>query len=334
MFVWIPYFAVNQSTGKVFFCSEGTQNSMGGFWFAKFESSMSGGKLQFKPSQTAYIHEISFNNPLDMNEFTLAVNIAGDNNLTTSSTKLTTGKEWEMVAALSDSVYGRNGAKIQWGSSTTTGETLGDDHAYHAYNTPKGVKGSTTGNVYGIYDMASGFGDFTDTSNGNDSMIFTICPIEQMLDEFWDYLYNDTEVQDFLFYIQSNDAHEMYRDGTDTSEEYQRFAQDMRDKGFDVDSYFEKMWEQTRGVGILGMRDDMVSIMPLEEFTKLGLGRLFEEMARFPFFGYLGVGPVRGRMWGEEIVGLPPIDRPGFIWDSNILYAGVATTAAFRVTLR
>lgn len=54
-------------------------------------------------------------------------------------------------------------------SSTRYDATLGDNNTEFAYNTVKGVKGSTTHNIYGVYDMSGGAYDYVAyvLNNGN-----------------------------------------------------------------------------------------------------------------------------------------------------------------------
>ena len=71
--------------------------------------------------------------------------------------------EWGAVAYLAESKYGRNGTEVTINNNSNylTGNA-GDsvdasmNSRTNAYNTEKGVLASTTGNVYGIYDMSGG----------------------------------------------------------------------------------------------------------------------------------------------------------------------------------
>lgn len=77
--------------------------------------------------------------------------------------------EWGAVAYLTQSAYGRNGNEIAINqcSNYYTGAGPGKDNNTYAYNkntfendyawnTEQGKLASTTGNIYGIYDMAGG----------------------------------------------------------------------------------------------------------------------------------------------------------------------------------
>lgn len=82
--------------------------------------------------------------------------------------------EWGAVAYLTYSVYGRNGNELGVNQCTSYytggGPGIGDSSIYnsaytfsestfssdYAYNTAQGQLASTTGNIYGIYDMSGG----------------------------------------------------------------------------------------------------------------------------------------------------------------------------------
>lgn len=72
--------------------------------------------------------------------------------------------EWGAVAYLTHSQYGRNGYEIDINNSTSyitgngSGSTIPNPTAgiTHAYNTEVGAKASSTGNIYGIYDLSGG----------------------------------------------------------------------------------------------------------------------------------------------------------------------------------
>ncbi len=78
--------------------------------------------------------------------------------------------EWGAVAYLTHSQYGRNGTEITvnnnrnyitgiGGGSKTTYETTTETKA-NAYNTDIGMTASSTGNIYGIYDLSGGANEY------------------------------------------------------------------------------------------------------------------------------------------------------------------------------
>ena len=85
--------------------------------------------------------------------------------------------EWGAVAYLTQSQYGRNGNEIDinnsssyitgnGGGSTSASSTSG---APNPYNTTTGAKASTTGNVYGVYDMSGGAWEYVAVFNNTDT---------------------------------------------------------------------------------------------------------------------------------------------------------------------
>ncbi len=76
--------------------------------------------------------------------------------------------EWGAVAYLTHSQYGRNGYEITINNSTFYPGMAGDyvsagndSDVHHFYNTTKGGLASTTGNIYGVYDMSGGAYEYT-----------------------------------------------------------------------------------------------------------------------------------------------------------------------------
>mgnify|MGYP005770381557 CR=1 FL=1 len=125
------------------------------------------------------------------NIFTVCRNLTTDGNSVEGATNVDShmmkNTEWGACAYLSRSVYGKNGAV--WNNpyynnttnySTITGlcgtsqdaSTTDVNHIYK-YNTEVGINASTTGNVYGIFDMAGGSWEYvaavlsSDLSNGS-----------------------------------------------------------------------------------------------------------------------------------------------------------------------
>ena len=85
--------------------------------------------------------------------------------------------EWGAVAYLTHSQYGRNGNEIDINNSSSciTGNGGGSTNAQsasgttNAYNTTIGAKASTTGNVYGVYDMSGGAMEYVAVLNNTDT---------------------------------------------------------------------------------------------------------------------------------------------------------------------
>ena len=71
--------------------------------------------------------------------------------------------EWGAIAYLTHSKYGRNGTEVTINNNSNyltgnAGDSVGASSSAitNAYNTEKGVLASSTGNVYGIYDLSGG----------------------------------------------------------------------------------------------------------------------------------------------------------------------------------
>ena len=154
---------------------------LSGFWMGKFESSHTGCTTSIGTGQAAYTgNEVmtiranvtSWRNIKIGDAFTtcLKMNTAGNPyNLHASDNvvdpHMVKNTEWGAVAYLSKSEYGKQNEEVYINNSSDyiTGNAASDS-AYagaasgvqNAYNTAGGVKASTTGTVYGIYDMSGG----------------------------------------------------------------------------------------------------------------------------------------------------------------------------------
>ena len=73
------------------------------------------------------------------------------------------------VAYLTHSQYGRNGNEVTINNNSSyitgiAGDSVtasGSDSITNAYNTTEGMKASTTGNIYGVYDLSGGAWEYT-----------------------------------------------------------------------------------------------------------------------------------------------------------------------------
>ena len=167
-----PAFETNLNTG-------GWSSDLKGFWFAKYEMSGSGSitsstnTLKSVPSVSNLMHPsigeqyvYSRNANYGYTGRSETTTSGGTNYTHTSymNSHLMKSSEWGAVAYLAHSKYGRNGHEIDINNSSSyiTGNGGGSPNAAsvsgtaNAYNTAKGAKASTTGNVYGIYDMSGG----------------------------------------------------------------------------------------------------------------------------------------------------------------------------------
>lgn len=145
-----------------------------GIWVAKYEASQDAttGKVVSKPSAISW-REIAVS---DMYRKSNAMH----SNLNSHQMK---NSEWGAVAYLAYSSYGRNGYEVgvnQASNFYTGAGPGGTSDVYNSstytfnsntygWNTTQGKKASTTGNIYGVYDMAGGAWEITASyvNNGN-----------------------------------------------------------------------------------------------------------------------------------------------------------------------
>lgn len=167
--------AVNNSLGK-------WSTNLSGIWVAKFEASRSDATIdeegvlntiKILPSKmSARGTKIA-----DMYSYSLSMNPSLHSHLMKNS-------EWGAVTYLAYSPYGRNGHEISSnrseyyitgggglnGSYMTTTSMFLSTYAYNARDFQDGKSGmyaSTTGNVYGVYDMAGGLAEYVATYINN-----------------------------------------------------------------------------------------------------------------------------------------------------------------------
>ncbi len=170
----------DESKKEPAYANGGWNEELTGIWVAKYEASKGEGTEsqsqqtypKFVQGENSYV-EINIG---DM--FTLCKNLATDTNnpYGFSSSKVDThqmkNSEWGAVAYLAQSKYGRNGVEVQqnkvYNNSSGAKTGYGESTSY-PYNTPEGQKASTTGNLYGIYDMSGGAYEYTAgyLNNGN-----------------------------------------------------------------------------------------------------------------------------------------------------------------------
>ena len=127
-----------------------------GLWVAKFEASQSNGKIMVQPGVSSWRSitvDSIYTNCINYNK--------------TLNSHMMKNDEWGAVAYLSRSKYGKNDeVTINSNSSYYTGG--GSGNAYATTNTAQ----STTGNVYGVYDMSGGAWEYVAAyvNNGNGNL--------------------------------------------------------------------------------------------------------------------------------------------------------------------
>ena len=156
--------------------------TVSGIWVAKFEASSVEGNsnsssgdnvttktLQVKPGVASWRY-ITISNMYDV---CLNYN-------TTLNSHLMKNDEWGAVAYLSKSKYGKETEEV-WinnsnsyitGSAGNSASASTDTGTTNDYTSTQGVKASTTGNIYGVYDMSGGAWERTAAyvNNGNSNL--------------------------------------------------------------------------------------------------------------------------------------------------------------------
>ena len=137
------------------------EENLSGIWVGKFETTGTADNPTIKPGIT------SLRNQNVSTQFETAKKI-GINNSLSLETSMMKNSEWNAVAILSQSIYGRcpsdsacpevsknNSSDFITGSSGGSPTASSSDTVY-AYNTSEGQTASTTMNVTGVYDMYGG----------------------------------------------------------------------------------------------------------------------------------------------------------------------------------
>ena len=143
------------ATDELTMANGGWKEEISGIWVAKFEASNNGGVIQVKPGVSTW------RNLTVKVIFTICQNY---NSVLNSH--MMKNSEWGCVAYLSKSIYGKDDEiAINSNSSYYTGG--GSEIAYTS-----NIAQSTTGNVYGIYDMSGGTYEYLATyvNNGNSNL--------------------------------------------------------------------------------------------------------------------------------------------------------------------
>ena len=117
----------------------GWDSELPGIWVGKYETSGTTSELKVQPGIS------SLRSQTIGNMYTYSYNYA--RNL---ESHLLKNSEWGAVAYLTESKYGRNGTEITINNNGTTYYTGGGSGTAYITN----VKQSSTGNVYGIYDLS------------------------------------------------------------------------------------------------------------------------------------------------------------------------------------
>jgi hypothetical protein len=150
-----------------------------GIWMAKFEASGNISAIDIKPGIT------SLRNITIDSMFTACRNMETNDrygwgtNGNGIDTHLTKNIEWGAVSYLSQSIYGKNSevwinpnSNYLTGQAGTSVNSNMTTSTYPYNNTTYGINASTTGNIYGVYDMNGGSWEHTAAyiNNGNSNL--------------------------------------------------------------------------------------------------------------------------------------------------------------------
>lgn len=157
------------------YANGGWDRELTGIWVAKFEASSSSPSLDYGGGDVTTLNVkvlpnvTSWRNISITNIFANCLNMNGSGNIygipSNAVTHLMKNSEWGAVVYLTHSRYGRNGEEVMSNNSSTyiTGnaansvtDTANSGGVTNDYKTEKGALASTTGTVYGIYDMNGG----------------------------------------------------------------------------------------------------------------------------------------------------------------------------------
>ena len=117
-----------------------------GFWFGKFELSGSSSSVKMVPNVSSYTGA-------NMGTYFNAVKrVESTYGITNADSHVIKNMEWGAVAYLKQSKFGQGATEVTINTKVYTGGGTGD-----AYKS--NVSQSTTGNVYGVYDMNGGYWD-------------------------------------------------------------------------------------------------------------------------------------------------------------------------------
>ena len=139
----------------------GWDKNLTGIWVSKYEASRTGATATDGGSG----YSTTFKSvPGVMSAGTIAVGNmyqVGKSYDSDKESHLLKNSEWGAVTYLTQSQYGRNGYQIAINNSPLTGNGGGspaaeNTDATYEYNTILGAKASSTGNIYGVYDLSGG----------------------------------------------------------------------------------------------------------------------------------------------------------------------------------
>lgn len=154
---------------------------LGGMWIGKFESSNDGSNnVSIRPNVTSW-REIDINTMFQESQA-----FASNNSMTGYDSHMMKSTEWGAVAYFAHSEYGRNGTEVTVNNSSGYYTGIGGGQTYE---TAVGQRASTTGNIYGVYDMSGGAWEYVmGVYNSNVSSTgFSSLPESKYFDNYTSY---------------------------------------------------------------------------------------------------------------------------------------------------
>ena len=142
-----------------------------GFWIGKFEVSGSTDTITIKPNVSGLRDQTVSEYFTAIQNMKTTYGLSGDSHMIKNM-------EWGAVAYLKQSKYGlgetdigiNNNNSLKTGCGATAGSS--DSGTCEAYNTTNGMLASTTGNIYGVYDMSGGAWEYVMGNMVNSSGAF------------------------------------------------------------------------------------------------------------------------------------------------------------------
>ena len=170
-----PAFENGSSTGKNNGYANGEWDSeLPGFWIAKYEMSGENGSGEsIEPGNVAISADVKMVSKPNVSSWrSIQIGQIYQNCInydTGKDSHMIKNSEWGAVAYLTHSQYGRNGNEITINNNSNyitgiAGDTetaSSSSSTENAYNTSDGMLASTTGNIYGVYDLSGGAWEYT-----------------------------------------------------------------------------------------------------------------------------------------------------------------------------
>ncbi len=174
---------------------------LAGIWVGKFETSNTAELPKIVPNVSS-LRSMTVNAQFNTSRLMTTTLASTYGTSTNDDSHMMKNMEWGAVAYLTNSIYGRytnastcieSGCEVWINNNedfTTgcAGSSVSEDSAStcNAWNTTTGVNASTTGNIYGIYDMSGGAGEYV-MGNYNDTISnagFTSMPEAKYYDKY------------------------------------------------------------------------------------------------------------------------------------------------------